>query len=239
MAQLYLLINLDKREKMWSFAGGSWCGGRLTEQLVNRGIKPYFALSLLELDPRVVEEVQPGTLWGSWAGCRCVLIGDHCREPLWFLTDEEEDEIERMGEDIFGWAMGTFREAQNDPRLWSPANNEVAKLCNVNTHHVIVNIDQNEYLDPVEFGEDTCVVGFSSLRDGIMMALFSCLFYSTNVTAVGDIPALTWGRWAGDHLKIIEKANLPPGFKDVSKEVNEELQEKLREVKDVVLYGTE
>ena len=48
-------------------------------------------------DPQLVKENQP-TPWGSWAGDRCVLIGDYSDDIPPFVTAEEKSEIEKFGE---------------------------------------------------------------------------------------------------------------------------------------------
>lgn len=85
MGQYYLLVSLDRHQKMGVFAsflvGGRinfpnpfFSGCKLAEQYYNLGRKPFLALSLLAY-PSVEQLPSP---WGSWASDRIVIIGMPC-----------------------------------------------------------------------------------------------------------------------------------------------------------------
>ena len=77
-----------------------------------------------------------------------------------------------------------------------------------------MNLDTEEYLDPIGFADDTNV-NFSSLeRGGVMKGLFSCFFYSTE-RGGGDIDKFRMGH----HLAIFAKENPSPEFVDISDHV--------------------
>ncbi|GAQ83671.1 hypothetical protein KFL_001570100 [Klebsormidium nitens] len=93
-------------------------------------------------------------------------------------------------------------------------------------HHVIANVTAKENLDPAAFGNSPPVLtSFLLDEEGVMRALFSCLFHSVGEGG-GDIDELRQGRWAGQTLIIREKKEVSNDteWKDVSKEVKDVLQ---------------
>jgi len=70
-------------------------------------------------------------------------------------------------------------------------------------YHIIVNIDKNEFLDPVKFGDDQKILAFGQSRNGTLLAL-TALLAESNGRGGGDIcsddPLI--GSWAGDRIMI-------------------------------------
>jgi hypothetical protein len=225
MGQYYLLINLDKRERMGSLAtlisrgymSKFSSGQKMAEQLVNLGVKPLLALALLEFDD-ATKAIIPNPLWGSWSGDRVVLIGDYSDGESPFLTEEERSELETKKMNLNKLANNEFRELADDHNKWIENAGKLAELISKPAHHVVVNLATREYLDPESFGDGLSVDNFSLERDGVMKGLFSCLFYSTGGGG-GDIEKFKQGRWAGDPVKIISKGSLASEYDDISEEV--------------------
>lgn len=104
------------------------------------------------------------------------------------------------------------------------------------THHLILNLDKKEYLDPVicksptqekEEGVGavaTYVGAFAHQKDGIMQGLFSLLFYS-NGSGGGDVHIFKEGRWAGDRISIQVKETVEDlaEWRNISAEVEADL----------------
>jgi hypothetical protein len=109
------------------------------------------------------------------------------------------------------------------------------------THHLVLNLDKKEYLDPVvcksptqeeKEGVATYVDAFAHQEDGIMQGLFSLLFYS-NGSGGGDVYEFKKGRWAGDRISIQVKENVVDleTWKNISAEVEQDLNSYLRNEK--------
>ena len=116
----------------------------------------------------------------------------------------------------------SFEEATGDRKPWlEDADEHLNKLDTEGTHHVAMNSDKKEFLDPIVFGNIPRLSEFCMQKDGIMRALLGCLFYSTGGGG-GDIEDLKVGRWAGNHISLVEKSEAEAaGCQDVSKEVKE------------------
>jgi hypothetical protein len=225
MGQYYLLINLDKRERMWSLASFTRfsSGQKMREQLLNLGMKPFLALALFEFEEAIKQHV-PNPLWGSWSGDRIVLIGDYSDDRPDFLSEAEVTELDEKGLNLYQLAWNEFRELADDHRQWIQSAAELPALLSGSTHHVIVNLDNKEYLDPEGFGDDLSVDNFSLEREGVLKGLFSCLFHSSG-SGGGDIAEFRNGRWAGDRLKIVAKHLVSWEYVDMSEEISESVQQ--------------
>lgn len=225
MGQYYLLINLDKRERMGSLAtlisrgymSQFSSGQKMGEELVNLGVKPFLALALLDFEDAVKAAV-PNPLWGSWSGDRVVLIGDYSDDQPHFLTEDEKSELETKKMNLYCLASSEFRELADDQAKWIEDAAKLDELISKSAYHVVVNLTKREYLDPESFEDDLSINRFSLERGGVMKGLFSCLFYSTG-RGGGDIEEFRQGRWAGDAVKIISKESLSWEFDDISEEV--------------------
>jgi hypothetical protein len=95
---------------------------------------------------------------------------------------------------LYQLAWNEFRELADDHRQWIQNAAELTALLSGSTHHVIVNLDSKEYLDPEGFGDDLSIDNFSLERDGMLKGLFSYLFYSSG-SGGGDIAEFRNSRW--------------------------------------------
>jgi hypothetical protein len=186
-------------------------GQKLAEQLANLGLKPFLALTLIDM---TAAANNPNPLWGSWSGDRVVLIGDYSDDLPDFLTDEEQDELEKESCTLYQMALGEFEDLMGDPKKFFEKVDMLESLFK-DSKHVIVNLDKKEYLDPEQFGDAPSVDRFSLEKGGVMRGLYSKLFYSSG-RGGGDIEELTNGRWAGNRLAIIEKEKLEDSYREVS-----------------------
>jgi len=215
MGQYYTLCNLDKRQRL-SISLSLWgtmffSGQKHLEQLANLGFKPFLALALVDM-AKVANN--PNALWGSWSGDRVVLLGDYSDDIPEFLTDDEKLELKTKSITLPALVQNEFEDLMKDPAKWF-MNNEMLDGLFKDPQHVIVNLDQLEYLDPDQFGDESSVDKFCLEKDGVMKGLYSTLFYSTGKGG-GDIEHLKIGRWAGDRLSIVEMDTLPEFYRDVS-----------------------
>jgi hypothetical protein len=225
MGQYFILINLDKRERMGSLAtlisrghmSRFSSGQKMREQLPNLGVKPFLALALLEFDDAVKMTI-PNPLWGSWSGDRVVLIGDYSDGQPHFLTADEKLELETKNMNLNQLANNEFRELADDHSKWIEDAAKFGEFISKSVHHVVVNLTTKEYLDPESFGDGENIDHFCMERDGVMKGLFSCLFYSTG-RGGGDIEEFREGRWAGDPVKIVSKESLSWEYNNISEEV--------------------
>ena len=119
-------------------------------------------------------------------------------------------------------SVDSFEEATEAKDQWmKDAKEKLKKVETEDTHVVAMNSDKKEYLDPVVWGNTPRLSEFYMKQDGIMKALLGCLFYSTGGGG-GDIEELREGRWAGDHISLVEKSEAESaGCTDVSKAVKE------------------
>lgn len=90
-----------------------------------------------------------------------------------------------------------------DRKQWFDAAKKMGEVAPPDGHHVFMNMDLKEYIDPVSFGSPKHVDNFALEQDGISKALFSTLFYSTGAGG-GDISELKDGRWAGNRIKLVD-----------------------------------
>ncbi len=197
--------------------GGFSSGLKMAEQLYNLGVKPWLALSLIATRPH---EDMANPLWGSWAGDRVVLIGDYSDDLPDFLTAAERSVLETTSKKVFDQ---DYKEMAEEPNEWLKDSAKLKQVVPISSHHVFVNTDKKQFIDPVTFGSLKSVDDFGLEQDGVMKALFSCLFYSTGGGG-GDIDAFKQGRWAGNRLKLVEMSEAySMGFTDISHEVNKVL----------------
>ncbi|KAF9541488.1 hypothetical protein EC957_003048 [Mortierella hygrophila] len=205
-----------------------------------------------------VEAVEnPMTPVGSWSGDRIAIIGDYSEGfPPFFTSQDQqvykaytaklaEENGQTGGKDgqefvsIYSYACNTYasisvRDFFEVDSLDDQFEAQFPKLDE--THHLILNLDKNEYLDPIvcksptqekEEGVGvvaTFVVEFAQQKDGIMQGLFSLLFYS-NGSGGGDVDRFREGRWAGDRISIQVKETVGDlvEWKDISVEVEADL----------------
>ena len=96
---------------------------------------------------------------------------------------------------------------------------KLKKLEKAKTHQVFISLDSKEYLDPKEFDSSPKMSEFYKDEEGIMQALYACIFWSTGGGG-GDIDDLQDGRWAGHHISLVELSEAKKlGCKNVSQEV--------------------
>lgn len=186
-------------------------GQKLVEQLANLGLKPFLALTLIDM---TATANNPNPLWGSWSGDRVVLIGDYSDDLPDFLTDEEQTELQEQSCNLYSLARGEFEDLMGEPKKFFENVDQLASLFE-DCEHVIVNLDKKEYLDPEKFDDFLSVDKFSLEKGGVMRGLYSTLFHSTG-SGGGDIEELTNGRWAGNQLAIIEKEKLEGSYREIS-----------------------
>ncbi|KAG0279408.1 hypothetical protein BGZ96_001977 [Linnemannia gamsii] len=252
-----------------NFHGGS----KMWEKLMNKGEKPLLAMALTQLtfpatatgeDDNVKNPMAP---MGSWSGDRIVIIGDYSEGFPPFFTPQDQQAYEAFyaAEEKDHTVDGEEQAEEADtPNLYSYASatytaipvGDFFKIENLGdqlnaqfpkqyrTHHLILNLDKNEYLDPVvcksstqEEDEDdgagtaiaTYVDAFAHQKDGIMQGLFSLLFYS-NGSGGGDVDEFMKGRWAGNRISIQVKESVADLEKwmNISLEVEQELNSYLR-----------
>src|SRR5205814_2831424 len=130
-----------------------------------------------------------------------------------FISDDEKAELE--GKNLFSLAYDKFRELADDHGQWVKGAEKLTSLLPDPAHHVVLNLDTQEYLDPNTFGDDESIDNFSLEKGGVMKGLFSCLFYSTG-RGGGDIEEFSSGRWAGSRVKIVERTSLSREHQDIS-----------------------
>ncbi|KAF9925502.1 hypothetical protein BGZ65_007705 [Modicella reniformis] len=149
-------------------------------------------------------------------GWRIVLIGHFAVGIPPFLTKAEGQELQESSSTFYSFTKSNYT---------------VAERFAKRTHHLVLNLDKKEYLDPTKFKEPaTNAWDFAHLKHGVMQGLHSLVFYSTEV-AEGDVEAFIMGRWAGQHITIREKDK----FKDLDSWVD--ISEKAAEdVEEFVLY---
>ena len=217
MGQYYLLINLDKRECMSVFAAAGLpltssfsgrlslnmkflSGSKLSEQLYNLGVKPFLALALIATSP---QSAMPNPAWGRWSGDRLVLIGDYSEDVPASVTQAEREELAAAQKNLYIHASDVYKEVVLDSASWINNAKELPSVVPEDGHHVFANLDLKEFIDPLSFGSDANFDLYAFKQDGIMKALYSCLFFSSGGGG-GDIDALTAGRWAGNRLTMVD-----------------------------------
>ncbi|KAI8830611.1 hypothetical protein BJ741DRAFT_619370, partial [Chytriomyces cf. hyalinus JEL632] len=220
MGQYYLLINIDKKQALPALSDDDSLmtldrfssGMKMAEQLENLGKKPMLAVALLQTSP---DKPPKNPLIGSWSGDRIMLIGDECDEVPPCVTEQELAEMEqyKAGIKFSKYAWETYK--QLDHLKFFDHIDELTTLFSrgKETKHVIANLDTNEYLSPKVFGNKHCLDLFAMYKGGVLKALYSCLFYSDEGFGGGDMECYRKGRWAGCHIAILEKAQLPANSK--------------------------
>ncbi|KAI8349344.1 hypothetical protein B0O80DRAFT_429121 [Mortierella sp. GBAus27b] len=199
------------------------------EILYNLWNKPF--LSMVLVDP--VDAAGSGTpdpRLGSWSGDRLVIIGDYSDDLPPFLTKAEEQELQSSD----GNSPNLYRFASDNyahvGRLnWTSTVDELARRFpkGSKTHHLVLNLDRKEYLDPVKFKRPATFVGdFARLQHGVMQGLCSQICYSTG-SGGGDVEAFMEGRWAGQRFTIREKDMVEDleSWTDISERVAEDVEE--------------
>ncbi|KAF9108486.1 hypothetical protein BGX29_011742 [Mortierella sp. GBA35] len=237
-------------------------GSKMIEKLWNKGDKPLLAMALTQLKyppPAQGEPQNPMAPMGTWSGDRIVLIGDYSTGVPPFITPQDRQDFkafnatqrskttdENDGKDqdednddanLYNFASETFKAIPVDD--FFKIENIAEKLAvqfprHQETHHLVLNLDKKEYLDPTicksprQEGDSasTYVDAFAHQEDGIMQGLYSLLFYS-NGSGGGDVHEFKYGRWAGDRISILEKDTMEDlaQWKDISAEVEESLNQ--------------
>ncbi|KAG0218948.1 hypothetical protein BGX33_005214, partial [Mortierella sp. NVP41] len=222
---------------------------------------PSAATAHAAVDTKIKFE-NPIAPWGTWSGDRIVIIGDYNQGAPPFLTPQETTDLEgfhkeseagftRHDMSLYDFASERFKSMRVSEFYMDNIEKEFQALFpkQSETHHLVLNLDKKEYLDPkicsspefeaeslkevdgkmVKMDPPTFVDDFAHQQDGIMQGLFSLLFYS-NGEGGGDIEAFRFGKWAGDRISIEEKETVEDlaEWRDISAEVNNALNEHLR-----------
>ncbi|KAI8349343.1 hypothetical protein B0O80DRAFT_168093 [Mortierella sp. GBAus27b] len=226
MGQYFLLLNLTKRQYIESPPGD--ISIKMWSILYNLWNKPF--LSVVLVDP--VDAAGSGTSNprpGSWSGDRLVIIGDYSDDLPPFLTEAEEQELQPSdgnSPNLYRFARDNYA---NVGRLdFTSTEDELARLFpkGSKTHHLVLNLDRKEYLDPVKFKIPATYVGdFARIPHGVMQGLCSQICYSTG-SGGGDVEAFLQGRWAGQRLAIREKDMVEDldSWRDISMRVAEDVE---------------
>ena len=141
------------------------------------------------------------------------------------LYDSRRHTVQGMGlvadkpSQISRLAFDTFEEVSDDHDKWIGGLDALADFL----EHVVVNVDKRESISPGMFEGHKSAAKFCTTKNGVMQGLFSCLFYM-NGGVGGDVQGFCQGRWAGDHLKIVEKEHVPENHEYISQEVLERLR---------------
>lgn len=218
------------------------------------------AAATAEGDAEVEAVKNPMTPMGSWSGDRIVIIGDYSEGFPPFFTSQDQQDYKACTAGVAKLAgengQSDDEDEQEDFSLYSHVSDNYTaipasdffKIDNIEdqlmaqfpkqhaTHHLILNLDKKEYLDPVvcksptqekEEGVEadaTYVDAFAHQKDGIMQGLFSLLFYS-NGSGGGGVHMFKEGRWAGNRISIRVKETVEDlaEWKDISAEVEADL----------------
>ncbi|KAF9114960.1 hypothetical protein BGX30_006439 [Mortierella sp. GBA39] len=243
-----------------------YSGLKMCEKPMEMGEKPLLALVLTHLsfpaaataegDVQVEAFKNPMTPVGSWSGDRIVIIGDYSEGFPPFFTSQDQQDCKAYaaklskengqaggydGQEvgiIYSYACSTYAIPVSDFfEIDSLEDQLEAQFPKLNeTHHLILNLDKKEYLDPVVFKSPTqekeegvaavatCVVEFAQQKDGIMQGLLSLLFYSKG-SGGGDVDRFKEGRWAGDRISIQVKETVGDlaEWKNISAEIEADL----------------
>jgi hypothetical protein len=107
-----------------------------------------------------------------------VIIGDYSDDLPPFLTAAEKTELGEAKMSLYFFAKQLYQELEKeDVILYQGAD---ALSFRTDNHHVLANLDTNEYLDPAAFGHSPPVLtAFLDEEGGVLRVSFSCLFYST------------------------------------------------------------
>ncbi|KAF9170862.1 hypothetical protein BGX21_008322 [Mortierella sp. AD011] len=230
MGQYYELINTSKRQISHTLGFA-----KMVEQLASRGNQPILALLLTEVGPALSESSEPSKFMGTWSGDRIVLIGDYSCDTPSFLTEAEGQEIEAAFNSyptLYKFACETYTPVSPAKRtmLFEGLDTEMVEELFLNSsdaHHLVLNLDKKEYLDPQKSKSPaTSPKEFANLEFGVMQGLYSLIFYSDGCGG-GDLKQFRSGRWAGDHLTIREKDKVEDldSWTDISEMVVESLRE--------------
>ncbi|KAF9178741.1 hypothetical protein BGZ51_008271 [Haplosporangium sp. Z 767] len=193
----------------------------------------------------------PGLLLGAWCGDRIALLGEDSTLPQTVFTSTECKEIQEFVHQKydFNWQfpqnqLMRFLDEKYKPVLRSqfPTDRALSAwhqhlLSRQNqTHHLILNLDKMEYLDPKAFDETKTFVGqfatpMTSMNvtmtenEDIMQGLLSLLFYST-VHGEDEFEEFSKGSWAGNRLAIMEKYAVDgiADWKDISEQVKDSIK---------------
>ncbi|KAF9991787.1 hypothetical protein BGZ79_003978, partial [Entomortierella chlamydospora] len=151
MGQSYQLINISKRQISRTLGSA-----KMIEQLASKGNQPILALLLTEVGPTLSESSEPSKFMGTWSGDRIVLIGDYSYDTPSLLTEAEGQEIEATFDSypsLYRFACDTYTlvspaEPTNPFEDLDPAKVEELFLNSSEVHHLVLNLDKKEYLDP-------------------------------------------------------------------------------------------
>ena len=106
-----------------------------------------------------------------------LLIGDYSDKVPMSLTLAERAELTIKETRLFDLASREYKEVTENRGNWlnylkfSPIPNSL--------HLVFINLDEEELLDPVAFGNEPQLAKFVMEPSGVMKALFSVLFFSS------------------------------------------------------------
>jgi hypothetical protein len=240
MGQYYVLLNLTKRQY---FADEYMTAGKMWEILYNLYNKPFVARALVELPNSPAASAGKAPRLGSWSGDRLVIIGDYSDEVPFFFTEAEKQELksnkvkvesssggtEERAMNLYGFADEHYKAVGKEHLTADSTRQELARLFpkGKKTHHLVLNLDRKEYLDPTAFKEPaSSVEGFARLQHGVMQGLFSQLCYSSG-SGGGDVEVFMTGRWAGQRIAIREKEKIEDldSWRDISERVVEDIEE--------------
>ncbi|KAG0221653.1 hypothetical protein B0O80DRAFT_429130 [Mortierella sp. GBAus27b] len=232
MGQYYALINITKRlffdniqrEGNVITFNQFTTGNKMIELLNGRGKKPILAMALTELsvDPGSTNPIAP---MGTWFGDRIAIVGDNCKSiPPPFLTKAEEQELKESSlSNLYSLVEDKYNPVDISAFFGDHVGEELARLFpkGQETHHLVLNLDRKEYLDPIKFKTSMSYVGdFAHEPHGVMLGLYSQIFYSTG-SGGGDVEPFMQGPWAGQRIGIREKEMVKDldSWKDISEQV--------------------
>ncbi|KAJ3036428.1 hypothetical protein HDV00_002753 [Rhizophlyctis rosea] len=136
-----------------------------------------------------------------------------------YLRDDETDELALANKGLYAFAKETYQELS--PSAFLKDTSSLPSLTCPTAHHLIINLHTKEYLRPRAFSDAPHITSFYKNPNGVMKALYACLFYSWH-SGPADVEELTQGRWAGDRLAIVHEDVVVeefPHYEDISLEV--------------------
>ncbi|KAF8939447.1 hypothetical protein EDD21DRAFT_404631 [Dissophora ornata] len=237
MEQDFVLINITRREIMANYVAPSRTpiitqfasSVKMSEHLLHLGNKPFLAMSLVEILDSTHPSIFPMGPVGTWSGSRIVIVGEYCDDIPAFVTRAEEEELQESGDpNLYDFAEENYENVPNQDFSKNGVRGGMVQLFpqGSHTHHLVLNLDKKEYLDPKTFHENvTYVEAFAKLEHGIMQGLFSLIFFTTG-GGEGDVDEFKQGRWAGDRITIREKEKVVDleSWSDISEKVTEDLK---------------
>jgi hypothetical protein len=153
MGQYYVLINLTKHQRFFYSSGKMW------EHIRNLGGGATLAMGLVELPADLPESTSRCESKANFSGDRFVFIGDYSDDIPPFLTKDEKKVLQRMSPNLYKLA-GVYDPVMSRFSSSDAASHELARHFpeGSKTHHLVLNLDKKEYLDPIKFKEPATYV---------------------------------------------------------------------------------